>query len=255
MSSQDEVKNTASKPNSGDVAKGGGGSRRNRGSSSGARYSRDGKEYDAKDKTAKTEQPATSEKTAPTERKTRAPYNKQPAKSAADISKNQKQGKTQNQQKTEKYVNRAPVKNPQRDGEVFDGGTAARGAAPQAARTGTQKSRQPQERVGDQSGEHSGGVRGGERERNPQINREQTPRGQAPGETIKGGAAGVPPTPAPRPHGYQNTAGGGRGRYASNAHAAKIKVEETLEDIKSDIIRIEKEIGLEIKEIQSLKLA
>lgn len=34
----------------------------------------------------------------------------------------------------------------------------------------------------------------------------------------------------------------------------KIKVDETIEDIKADIIRIEKEIELEIKEIKTLKL-
>lgn len=34
----------------------------------------------------------------------------------------------------------------------------------------------------------------------------------------------------------------------------KVKVEETVEDIKADILRLEKEIRLEIKEIRSLKL-
>jgi hypothetical protein len=59
---------------------------------------------------------------------------------------------------------------------------------------------------------------------------------------------------AARPYSAQS-AGGGRGRYAQAAHTAKIRVEESIEDIRSDITRIEKEIGLEIKEIQSLKLA
>lgn len=55
----------------------------------------------------------------------------------------------------------------------------------------------------------------------------------------------------------------GRNNYSrqnySNYHSAprynnRIKTEETVDDIKEDIIRIEKEIDLEIKEIRSLKL-
>jgi len=42
----------------------------------------------------------------------------------------------------------------------------------------------------------------------------------------------------------------GSGRYANNRGRA----EETIDDIKKDIVRIEKEIELEIKEIKSLKL-
>lgn len=38
------------------------------------------------------------------------------------------------------------------------------------------------------------------------------------------------------------------------ARHQRIKVEETIDDIKEDITRIEKEINLEIKEIKSLKL-
>jgi hypothetical protein len=47
----------------------------------------------------------------------------------------------------------------------------------------------------------------------------------------------------------------GRGRRAQIQPIPVVKAEETVDDIKADIIRIEKEIGLEIKEIQSLKLA
>jgi len=42
----------------------------------------------------------------------------------------------------------------------------------------------------------------------------------------------------------------GSGRYGNSRNRA----EETIEDIKRDIMRIEKEIELEIKEIRSLKL-
>ena len=37
-------------------------------------------------------------------------------------------------------------------------------------------------------------------------------------------------------------------------HHTRIKVEETVDDIKADITRLEKEIDLEIKEIKSLRL-
>jgi len=50
-------------------------------------------------------------------------------------------------------------------------------------------------------------------------------------------------------------AGGGRPRHPQSPHAPRIKLEESIEDIKADIVRLEKEIDLEIKEIQSLKLA
>jgi len=42
------------------------------------------------------------------------------------------------------------------------------------------------------------------------------------------------------------------GRYGGNNHRSR--AEETIDDIKEDIVRIEKEIELEIKEIRSLKL-
>ena len=72
----------------------------------------------------------------------------------------------------------------------------------------------------------------------------------------KSGSAAYPASQN-TPHAATHSAygsGGGRGRHSQSAHALRIKAEETLEDIKTDIVRIEKEIDLEIKEIQSLKL-
>jgi len=46
-------------------------------------------------------------------------------------------------------------------------------------------------------------------------------------------------------HGYNNSSSKGSGR---------VKSEETIEDIRTDIARIEKEIELELKEIRSLRL-
>ena len=77
-------------------------------------------------------------------------------------------------------------------------------------------------------------------------------RAQPTGEYVKSGAAAT--VASSRTHATYN-AGGGRGRHSQAVHAHRIKLEETLEDIKTDIVRIEKEIGLEIKEIQNLKLA
>ena len=48
--------------------------------------------------------------------------------------------------------------------------------------------------------------------------------------------------------------GGGRHNNQSRYNNQKIKVDETIEEIKIDISRIEKEIGLEIKEIKSCRL-
>ena len=48
---------------------------------------------------------------------------------------------------------------------------------------------------------------------------------------------------------------GGKYSHSQQGHSHRIKAEETLEEIKTDIVRIEKEIDLEILEIQSLKLA
>lgn len=42
--------------------------------------------------------------------------------------------------------------------------------------------------------------------------------------------------------------------FSTTKYSSKIKTEETADDIKEDIMRIEKEIDLEIKEIRSLKL-
>jgi hypothetical protein len=47
---------------------------------------------------------------------------------------------------------------------------------------------------------------------------------------------------------FSNAAGG---RFSS---ISRSRAEETIDDIKEDIIRLEKEIDLEIKEIRSLKL-
>ena len=52
----------------------------------------------------------------------------------------------------------------------------------------------------------------------------------------------------PRQYAGASTSGGRHGYNTRN------RVEETIEDIKEDIIRLEKEIELEIKEIKSLKL-
>jgi len=43
-------------------------------------------------------------------------------------------------------------------------------------------------------------------------------------------------------------------QYAEQKYNNRVKAEETVEDIREDIARIEKEIELEIKEIRSLKL-
>ena len=52
--------------------------------------------------------------------------------------------------------------------------------------------------------------------------------------------------------GFKREFGGNRGRHGG--HIPQVKAEETIEDVKTDILRIEKEIELEIREIQSLKL-
>ena len=57
---------------------------------------------------------------------------------------------------------------------------------------------------------------------------------------------------ADAPHSRGHGGGSGRGRYSSPD--SLVKAEETIDDVKADILRIEKEIELEIKEIQSLKL-
>ena len=121
--------------------------------------------------------------------------------------------------------------------------TAARGQKQASQKAADQKGgRQPQERGGARERDH-------ERERDVPAGREQPGRGKAQGGTAKSGAA-IPA--GARTHGM---AGGQRGRHGQAAYAQIIKAEETLEDIKADIVRIEKEIDLEIKEIQSLKLA
>jgi hypothetical protein len=43
-------------------------------------------------------------------------------------------------------------------------------------------------------------------------------------------------------------------QYSTQKYNSRIRTEETVDDIKEDIARIEKEIDLEIKEIRSLKL-
>jgi hypothetical protein len=53
-----------------------------------------------------------------------------------------------------------------------------------------------------------------------------------------------------RQKGYHRDKGKNYGRYA---HTGKSREEETIDDIKRDILRIEKEIELEIKEIRSMK--
>ena len=55
-----------------------------------------------------------------------------------------------------------------------------------------------------------------------------------------------------REYPYNRSHGGGKSRHFNQN--IRIKAEETIDDIKIDITRIEKEIDLEIKEIQSLKL-
>jgi len=55
-----------------------------------------------------------------------------------------------------------------------------------------------------------------------------------------------------------NKDSGGRQRYSKQSYRQRndlrIRAEETLDDIRADITRIEKEIELEIREIRSLKL-
>ena len=245
----------ASVAGSGGTGAGTGGAKKGRVPSSGAKYGRDNKERDTKDKSVKRDSsfpsPASqTDKSASADRKTRPPYIRQPVKNnAADSVKNQKPGKAQAQTKPEKQPIRNATKNSQRDGETRGSGTTARDAAQPGERTVLQKDRQPQE-----SGASAGVSAGAARTRDRQTNREQKPRGQAPGDNLKSGTADAPS--GARAHNPQNIAGGARGRYAQSAQqAAKIKVGETLEDIKAEIVRLEKEIDLEIKEIQSLKLA
>lgn len=45
-----------------------------------------------------------------------------------------------------------------------------------------------------------------------------------------------------------------RDKYSSIKNLKRVKEDETIEDIKADILRIEKEIELELKGIRSLKL-
>lgn len=55
--------------------------------------------------------------------------------------------------------------------------------------------------------------------------------------------------------GYHKSSSWSRSSYQNNASRYnKIREEETINDIKEDIVRLEKEIELEIKEIRSIKL-
>jgi hypothetical protein len=47
---------------------------------------------------------------------------------------------------------------------------------------------------------------------------------------------------------------GGASSTSASRYGSRNRTEETVEDIKKDIIRIEKEIELEIKEIKAMKL-
>ena len=303
------------------------GYKKNRRSSGGGKYASLKKDQDGREKFEDY-----SDSTPP-ERHVKNLQNKQPVKNnAAEISKNQKQGKPGNQPAAEKQNARGGVNaqhkesggpNPQhKDGSVNmqlkdggtiypktkentgRGGTAARGQA-QTANKASAAKKFPQERqeTRDRDGE-SHGVR----DRNINIGRDQAYRGKTAGGKIKTGfvaegnvrenaenviddkqtnnnkevqtnpgasgpqganapqgvnapqganaphGANAPLGANPKTHGKQGAEGGGRGRHQPPSHVKKIKAEETLDDIKLDISRIEKEIELEILEIQSLKL-
>jgi len=122
---------------------------------------------------------------------------------------------------------------------------AAGAAADQAALKQQAKGRRPMERGAPRERDEQAGLE--------QAGHEQQARGRAVAGFAKGGAQAAQANA--RAPGGQPAAGGVRPRYTQSPHPQKIKPEESLEDIKADIVRLEKEVDLEIKEIQSLKLA
>ena len=275
MSSQDDNKNAASRSHAGAGSKntganvnaganantgagggggaatnvsakaGAGGAKKNRNPSGGAKFykDRDNKDPEQKDRTIKHESASSAEKPANADRKARIPYYKQPAKNnLAETANNQKPGKTQIQPSVDKQHPRSPAKSQKKDAEPHEVVPATRGAIEPGNRTGQKKNRQLQERGGN-----------GAREHDRQINQEQGLRAHLSGDSQKSGAADA--HISTKPHNAQSIGVGNRGKHPQSAHLAKIKVEETIDDIKAEIVRLEKEIDLEIKEIQSMKLA
>jgi hypothetical protein len=174
--------------------------------------------------------------------------------------KYQSQAKDSNTLTQGKQNIRAAVKPQKRDGEPHEPVTAenrgaqgtagpgsAAGSAGAAIIAGSQKpktvkTRQPQGNV-------IGSVT---RPHDTKTTRQTAARAPAQSGVVTGGPSSD--TALPRPYGQKGSQSAVRGRYSQSAHTQKIKPEENIDDIKADIVRIEKEIDLEIMEIQSLRL-